>query len=184
MRVLRRFQTFLLSSEPSEAEAVEALRMLYAVAFLAQVGLAGLVGISTSLFGSGAPSRGIFGLPLLGVSMSMPVLALVLSLAIARTGGKPAVLTATILAAVLLAAPAWLLAFALATGHGDWPVLAGDVGSVPVDFGVTAVPETYLVSPAGYVVDKLVGASGVTADQLDDRIAALEALSESNGAAP
>ncbi|MDE0667690.1 MAG: TlpA disulfide reductase family protein [bacterium] len=67
---------------------------------------------------------------------------------------------------------------------GDWPVLAGDVGSVPVDFGVTAVPETYLVSPAGYVVDKLVGASGVTADQLDDRIAALEALSESNGAAP
>lgn len=122
--MLRRFQTFLLSSEPSEAEAVEALRMLYAVAFLAQVGLAGLVGISASLFVSGAPSRGIFDLPLLGVSMSMPVLALVLSLAIARTGGKPAVLTATILAAVLLAAPAWLLAFALATGHGDWPVLA------------------------------------------------------------
>ncbi|MDE0528318.1 MAG: hypothetical protein OXH85_06475 [Truepera sp.] len=122
--MLRRFQTFLLSSEPSEAEAVEALRMLYAVAFLAQMGLAGLVGISTSLFGSGASSRGIFGLPLLGVSMSMPVLALVLSLAIARTGGKPAALTATILAAVLLAAPAWLLAFALATGHGDWPVLA------------------------------------------------------------
>ena len=59
---------------------------------------------------------------------------------------------------------------------GGWPVLAGDVGSVPVDYGVTAVPETYLVSPAGYVVDKLVGASGVTADQLDDRIAALESL--------
>lgn len=59
---------------------------------------------------------------------------------------------------------------------GDWPVLAGDVGSVPVDYGVTAVPETYLVSPAGYVVDKLIGASGVTADQLDNRIAALEAL--------
>ena len=61
---------------------------------------------------------------------------------------------------------------------GDWPVLAGDVGSVPVDYGVTAVPETYLVSPAGYVVDKLVGATGVTADGLDARIAALEALSE------
>ena len=67
---------------------------------------------------------------------------------------------------------------------GDWPVLAGDVGSVPVDYGVTAVPETYLVSPAGYVVDKLVGASGVTADQLDARIAALEARGERQGAAP
>ena len=61
---------------------------------------------------------------------------------------------------------------------GDWPVLAGDVGSVPVDYGVTAVPETYLVSPAGYVVDKLVGAGGVTAEQLDARIAALADLAE------
>lgn len=67
---------------------------------------------------------------------------------------------------------------------GEWPVLAGDVGSVPVDYGVTAVPETYLVSPAGYVVDKLVGVRGVTADQLDARIAALEALGESTGTAP
>ena len=64
---------------------------------------------------------------------------------------------------------------------GDWPVLAGDVGSVPVDYGVTAVPETYIVSPAGYVVDKLVGAGGVTAEQLDARIAALEALGEAAG---
>ncbi len=61
---------------------------------------------------------------------------------------------------------------------GDWAVLAGDVGSVPVNYGVTAVPETYLVSPAGYVVDKLVGASGVTADRLDARIAALADLVE------
>ena len=67
---------------------------------------------------------------------------------------------------------------------GDWPVLAGDVGSVPVDYGVTAVPETYLVNRAGYVVDKLVGASGVTADQLDARIAAFEALSDAAGTAP
>ena len=67
---------------------------------------------------------------------------------------------------------------------GGWPVLAGDMGSVPVDYGVTAVPETYIVSPAGYVVDKLVGASGVTADQLDARIAALEALGNAAGTAP
>ncbi len=57
---------------------------------------------------------------------------------------------------------------------GDWPVIAEGVGPVWLEYGVTAVPETYLVSPAGYVVDKFVGTYGVTADQLDDRIAALE----------
>lgn len=57
---------------------------------------------------------------------------------------------------------------------GDWPVLATDVGIVGPTYGVTALPETYLVAPNGRVVDKLVGASGVTADQLDARIARFE----------
>ncbi len=38
---------------------------------------------------------------------------------------------------------------------GNWPVITGDTGSVAVDFGVTAVPESYLVAPTGIVVDKL-----------------------------
>jgi cytochrome c biogenesis protein CcmG/thiol:disulfide interchange protein DsbE len=58
---------------------------------------------------------------------------------------------------------------------GTWPVLIEGVDGVAIDYGVTAVPETYLVSPAGFVVDKLVGPMGVTADALDARIAALEA---------
>ena len=58
---------------------------------------------------------------------------------------------------------------------GNWPVLWQRQGGVWVSYGVTAVPETYLVSPAGYVVDKLVGPYGVSADQLDAHIAALEA---------
>ncbi|MEQ8717189.1 MAG: TlpA disulfide reductase family protein [Acidimicrobiales bacterium] len=57
---------------------------------------------------------------------------------------------------------------------GDWPVLASDVGIVGPTYGVTALPETYLVAPNGRVVDKLVGASGVTADQLDATIARFE----------
>jgi cytochrome c biogenesis protein CcmG/thiol:disulfide interchange protein DsbE len=57
---------------------------------------------------------------------------------------------------------------------GDWPVLATDVGIVGPTYGVTALPETYLVAPNGRVVDKLVGASGVTADQLDATIARFE----------
>jgi len=63
---------------------------------------------------------------------------------------------------------------------GNWPVITGDTGSVAVDFGVTAVPESYLVAPTGIVVDKLIG--GVTADQIDARIERLlAAADEANG---
>lgn len=53
----------------------------------------------------------------------------------------------------------------------EWPVIFGenrdDTGRIAVDYSVTALPETYVISPAGVVVEKLVGASGVTADSLD-----------------
>ena len=65
-----------------------------------------------------------------------------------------------------------------ASEGGDWPVITEGASSVWIDYGVTAVPETYLVSPAGYVLDKLVGAQGVTADELDARISDLEAAAE------
>ncbi|MEM9465894.1 MAG: redoxin domain-containing protein [Actinomycetota bacterium] len=51
---------------------------------------------------------------------------------------------------------------------GDWAVITGDTGSVAIDYGVTAVPESYLVAPSGIVADKIIG--GVTADFLDRRI--------------
>ena len=54
---------------------------------------------------------------------------------------------------------------------GDWPVITGQTGSIAVDYGVTAVPESYLVAPSGIVAAKLIG--GVTADGLDGRIEAL-----------
>lgn len=54
---------------------------------------------------------------------------------------------------------------------GDWPTLVEDTGSIAIDYGVTAVPETLLVSPSGRVVQKWVGANGVTADGLDQVIA-------------
>lgn len=56
-------------------------------------------------------------------------------------------------------------------GDADWPVIYGEnrdeTGRIAVDYSVTALPETYVVSPSGVVVEKLVGASGVTADSLD-----------------
>jgi cytochrome c biogenesis protein CcmG/thiol:disulfide interchange protein DsbE len=54
---------------------------------------------------------------------------------------------------------------------GDWPVMADDTARIGVDYGVTGVPETYLVAPDGTVVAKW--AEPVTADALDDAIAEL-----------
>jgi cytochrome c biogenesis protein CcmG, thiol:disulfide interchange protein DsbE len=51
---------------------------------------------------------------------------------------------------------------------GDWPILSKDTNSIAVDYGVIKVPETYLVSPTGLVVAKVVG--GVTASRLDSLI--------------
>ncbi len=48
---------------------------------------------------------------------------------------------------------------------GDWPMLADPRGKVALDFGVAGVPESFLISPEGVVVAKLVG--GVRQDDLD-----------------
>jgi cytochrome c biogenesis protein CcmG/thiol:disulfide interchange protein DsbE len=60
---------------------------------------------------------------------------------------------------------------------GDWPVLVEGTGATGIDFGVTGVPETYLVAPDGTVVAKWV--SAVTADGIDAAIADLTGSSGS-----
>lgn len=54
---------------------------------------------------------------------------------------------------------------------GSWPVLVIDTGSIAIDYGVTAVPETLLIAPSGRVVQKWIGANGITAAELDAAIA-------------
>lgn len=56
---------------------------------------------------------------------------------------------------------------------GDWPVLATGAREAAVSYGVTGVPESYLVAPSGVVVWKQLG--GVTADGIDAVIAQLTA---------
>jgi cytochrome c biogenesis protein CcmG/thiol:disulfide interchange protein DsbE len=51
---------------------------------------------------------------------------------------------------------------------GDWPVVDDPENSIGVAYGVARVPESFLVSPTGLVVQRLVG--GVTAQQLTDLI--------------
>ncbi|MGH9137500.1 MAG: TlpA family protein disulfide reductase [Acidimicrobiales bacterium] len=52
---------------------------------------------------------------------------------------------------------------------GDWPVVVGDEGDISLDYGVTGVPESYLVGPDGVVYAKITG--GVTDRGLDNLLA-------------
>lgn len=48
---------------------------------------------------------------------------------------------------------------------GDWPMLVDNKGRIALDYGVAGVPESFLISPDGVVVAKLLG--GVRARDLD-----------------
>jgi cytochrome c biogenesis protein CcmG/thiol:disulfide interchange protein DsbE len=58
-----------------------------------------------------------------------------------------------------------------ASKGGDWPVVVSDDARLALEFGVTGVPESFLVSPGGQVVAHF---TGVTAEGLNQVIADLE----------
>lgn len=51
---------------------------------------------------------------------------------------------------------------------GDWTVFDTDEGRTAFEWGVTGIPESFLVSPTGIVVEKIIG--GVTKADLDAMI--------------
>lgn len=55
---------------------------------------------------------------------------------------------------------------------GDWPVVRDPDGGIALSYGVTGVPESYVVAPTGLVVAKFT--SGVTSAGLDQVIARAE----------
>lgn len=65
------------------------------------------------------------------------------------------------------------------TERNTWPVLPADTGSIALDYGVTKVPESYVVAPSGLVVAGFYG--GVTAASLDEVIAANGGLAAAAG---
>jgi cytochrome c biogenesis protein CcmG/thiol:disulfide interchange protein DsbE len=64
---------------------------------------------------------------------------------------------------------------------GDWPVVVGDTGRLAIAFGVTGVPESYVVAPDGRVVAKF---EGVTADGLEQVISRFSSPAATPEAAP
>ncbi len=62
---------------------------------------------------------------------------------------------------------------------GDWTVLDSDNGRTALDWGVAKVPESFLVSPTGVVVERFQG--GVVASDVADLIAQVEDQAASTG---
>lgn len=62
---------------------------------------------------------------------------------------------------------------------GEWTVLDADEGRTAFDWGVTGVPESYLVSPTGIVVKRIRG--GVTQRDLDQLIDAYTKQANAEG---
>jgi cytochrome c biogenesis protein CcmG/thiol:disulfide interchange protein DsbE len=58
------------------------------------------------------------------------------------------------------------------TNGGDWTVVTGDEARISLDYGVSGVPESFLIDPTGVVRYKLVG--GVTSTGLDRLLTAAE----------
>jgi len=52
---------------------------------------------------------------------------------------------------------------------GDWAVIADDQSNFSIDYAVVALPESYLVDPAGKVVHKFVG--GITKAEVEREMA-------------
>lgn len=57
---------------------------------------------------------------------------------------------------------------------GDWPVITDEPGRVSLDFGVRGLPESFLVSPEGIVLSRIVGE--VRSDRLEDLLDQADAL--------
>ena len=57
------------------------------------------------------------------------------------------------------------LTLLFAENGGDWPAIYSEADEFPVAFGVSQVPETWVVDPSGVVQLRLI--SKVTADQLN-----------------
>jgi cytochrome c biogenesis protein CcmG, thiol:disulfide interchange protein DsbE len=61
-----------------------------------------------------------------------------------------------------------------AANGGDWPIVYDDDGSIAVAFGVSQVPETWIVDPTGVVRGRMI--TRVTADFLGSQLQQLREL--------
>lgn len=59
---------------------------------------------------------------------------------------------------------------------GEWPVIASATGRTALDYGITGVPETYVVAPSGLIVARIAdGFTVAKAEAIIDSLGGLEA---------
>jgi hypothetical protein len=107
-------------TRPDRLQAAAALRGVFAGMYLAQVGIAAVLAVAMLLL-AGERSRdpSILGPVLAALSLAQVALGSFLAELVSRPGSKGSVLSATLLAAVLLATPGWFLMLALVTGQAE-----------------------------------------------------------------
>ena len=127
---------FLAADVPTPAVASAALRLVYAVVFLAQVVLAGAVGVAlfAALPSPPRPNDWVAGVLIGFAALHLPLGG---GLAWASSGspGKGAALAGAITAAVLLSVPAWFLALATLSAQRP-PFLLAGLALVAVGYGI------------------------------------------------
>lgn len=78
---------------------------------------------------------------------------------------------AAVISVVFSDDPAAVKAF-FASNGGEWPVVADTDGEIALNYGVTGIPESFLIDPRGEVISKITG--GVNAAGLDALVARAE----------
>lgn len=100
------------------------MRLSFVMMFMAQVAVAFLVVAVLLLLGGAAEGRpSILGPVLALLALLQCFLGVILPDSLSRSGSKGSALTATLLAAVLLATPAWFFMLALVTGQAALPLM-------------------------------------------------------------
>jgi hypothetical protein len=108
--VIRALQKFLKSPQPTELQAANVLRMVYALTFMAQLAVAAiLAGIMAATLGRQSSGNLLAQIFVMLSLVGLP-LALLLSFGVSRAGGKQAALSASIMSGVLFSTPAWFAA--------------------------------------------------------------------------
>jgi len=127
---------FLGADVPDPAAASAALRLVYAVVFLAQVALAAAVGAAlfAALPTPPRPNDWVAGVLIGFAALHLP-LGAGLAWAASRSPGKGVALAGAITAAVLLSVPAWFLALAALSGQRT-PFLLAGLALVAVGYGL------------------------------------------------
>jgi hypothetical protein len=116
--VLRALQTFLINPQPTELQAANVLRMVYAMTFMGQIAVAGVLAGVMVAFAGRQSSGTLLAQIFVVLSLVQLPLALLLSFGVSRAGGKQAALSASIMSGVLLSTPAWFTAMTfLVSGH-------------------------------------------------------------------